>query len=423
MTLVGPSPFRQEIRPAVSQVDRLAFIGDLCPRTADPVIGLTVSPALRGLLARSDLLTANIECPLTLAPPSKTGGVVLRSRPEGIEALSSLGIGLAVLANNHISDCGDEGLADTVRALADRGIPIVGAGQTSDEASAPFIFQGDSGTFAFLASSYTDPNTPSMAGKDTAGANPVDLERTLEQTRELREAGCQVIVIFHGGWEYYRIPSPRHRALMQAFSRAGASLVVGHHCHVFLGHESTPSGLVFHGLGDFFLHAERNQSMQGTGSGLALMVEMDGEGPVAFTTYFVTPDYDDGCVSLVSGNSAVGLRQIFDDSSRVLIDEREYRKAWRKECARNVFGFNERGGPSIRGSLRKAGRSLQYLGKLRATRGPSGQGRSSGRSGPAPSLQELARDALLGLPYIFEDHFNRTRLKDPDRVVSGDKVW
>lgn len=97
-----------------------------------------IAPAL----ALADLVSVNLETvvadlPAADAYPGKRW--LLQTPPDGLAAFGPLGVGVASLANNHQRDWLDVGVAATLDALDERGIPRVGAGLGEDEAAEPLV--------------------------------------------------------------------------------------------------------------------------------------------------------------------------------------------------------------------------------------------------------------------------------------------
>ena len=94
---------------------------------------------VREQLLDADLRVANLESPLVsenTEPPFPDKGVHHRGSLRGIEGLKYARFDIVQLANNHISDYGDEGIQNTVKALRDAGIDFVGLrGEYEAEAS------------------------------------------------------------------------------------------------------------------------------------------------------------------------------------------------------------------------------------------------------------------------------------------------
>lgn len=114
------------------------------PRDGDPLIPAgtraegarhvvsAVAPAFR----LGDVVTVNFESVAADLPSSDIypgKRFILRSHPDTLAGLESLGVTVAALANNHVRDYMDGGLAQTLDAFRDHGIPAVGATLDPDD--------------------------------------------------------------------------------------------------------------------------------------------------------------------------------------------------------------------------------------------------------------------------------------------------
>ena len=63
------------------------------------------------------------------------------------------------------------------------------------------------------------------------GSRPFDCYDTIADVREAKANADKVIVIYHGGKENCRYPSPRMRKLTHALVDAGADVVACQHSH------------------------------------------------------------------------------------------------------------------------------------------------------------------------------------------------
>lgn len=110
---------------------------DGTPVVKDPAEARAAVAAVAPLMAAADASTVNVETvigtlPADQAYPGKR--YLLQSPPAMTAALTDMGVDLAMLGNNHVSDWRDEGVASTRRELAAAGIPSVGAGMNAEEA-------------------------------------------------------------------------------------------------------------------------------------------------------------------------------------------------------------------------------------------------------------------------------------------------
>lgn len=152
------------------------------------------------------------------------------------------------LANNHILDQGAQGLASTMQTLDAAGIAYAGAGHTRAEARKPWIRQvGDQKIGIYCCAEHEF----SIAPPDSPGANPFDPLESFDDVASLRKDCDYLIVLYHGGKEHYRYPSPNLQKICRKFVRAGANLVVCQHSHCVGCKEDYQDGTIVYGQGNF----------------------------------------------------------------------------------------------------------------------------------------------------------------------------
>jgi poly-gamma-glutamate synthesis protein (capsule biosynthesis protein) len=164
------------------------------------------------------------------------------------DAIRSAGFGVVSLANNHIRDMGDGGVQDTLVACADAGLKTVGAGSNLAEATRPLIVGVGATRLAILAFA---EHEFSIATGSSAGAWPLDPIDNHRQIREIRGQVDFVLVILHGGNEWYALPSPRMAKTCRFLVESGADAVVCHHGHVPSGVETYRGTPIVYGTGNF----------------------------------------------------------------------------------------------------------------------------------------------------------------------------
>lgn len=152
------------------------------------------------------------------------------------------------LANNHMMDFGEEGLAETKSRLTARGIPFVGAGDL-ETAITPMILEEAGKKIGVLACAELQFG---MAEEGTVGIAPMGAW-LFDAVRQLKQKVDVVIVSCHIAVEMIPAPSPRLRAFYQALIDAGATIIHGHHAHVPQGWEKYKDGYIFYGLGNFLV--------------------------------------------------------------------------------------------------------------------------------------------------------------------------
>ena len=92
-----------------------------------------LSPEIRQYLRDADFAVANVECPLTDRSIRSERVLNHACSPEAGAFLRENGILYWSLANNHIMDCGAEGLADTIRCAEENGCNDIRFAESVDD--------------------------------------------------------------------------------------------------------------------------------------------------------------------------------------------------------------------------------------------------------------------------------------------------
>lgn len=191
----------------------------------------------------------NLEVPLTdeWHPIAKCGPNLIApiATIKGLKAINPHFFGLA---NNHILDQGVEGLESTVKVLEDAGIEYSGVGQNLDEASKPFIKEINGKRIGIYCCA---EHEFSIATKFTPGANPFDPLVSFDDVKALKNKSDSIIVLYHGGKEHYRYPSPQLQRVFRKFADCGADIVVAQHTHCIGCMEEYKGCTLIYGQGNF----------------------------------------------------------------------------------------------------------------------------------------------------------------------------
>ena len=228
------------------------FAGDVCvpAGTRFPAHGRPVPWApLVSKIRAHDIAFANLECPLTLrARAIDKAGPSLWGDPGLALMLADGGFDGVTLANNHVLDAGAIGVEDTIAACQEVGLSTVGAGADLAAAEAPLVAEVGGLRIAVVACAEREF---SIAGRRSAGAAPLDPWRTPELVREAARSADVVIVVLHGGNEFFALPRPGLVAACRGLVAAGAHAVVCHHAHVAGPVEVFRGAPIFYGTGNF----------------------------------------------------------------------------------------------------------------------------------------------------------------------------
>lgn len=228
---------------------------------------------VRELLTQAAIGFGNLEGPLTgRGQPAGQKQYVFRSPPDKVApALARAGIRVVALANNHTMDYGNEGLADTMRALTDAGIRYAGAGESLTAARRPAVIETSAARVAFLAYSLTFPEE-FWATATTPGTAFGHEHHVRADIAAARKHADIVIVSFHWGREGTNVLRDYQIQLGRAAIDAGASAVLGHHPHILQAVERYRDGVILYSLGNFVFGS---YSADATRSTIALLTFRD----------------------------------------------------------------------------------------------------------------------------------------------------
>lgn len=251
-------------------------VGDIGPSRPDPD---TLFDYVRPTLQRADVAFAQLELPISergarLPQVRHTD----RSPKAAAPALRRAGFTVASMAGNHCMDWGADAMFDTVHALRESGLSVVGVGANIGEARKPVINEVKGRRVAFLAYSsilpmgfWAEENRPGCAPMrawtmyeqvehDQPGTpcrvhtfpNRDDLKALTDDIRKIRKEVDFIAVSLH--WGIHFIPgviADYQRDVGRAAIDAGADVILGHHAHILKGVDVYQGKPIFYSLCNF----------------------------------------------------------------------------------------------------------------------------------------------------------------------------
>ncbi len=303
------------------------FLGDVCPtKISGELFAQKDVQALfadaASLFLDKDLAAVNLECALTEHDvPIKKFGPPLKAPEETAQTLKKLGVTLCGLSNNHVFDYGIKGAKDTVRALEEAGIAYTGFGNDYEDSRKSYTLEKDGESIAVIA---VCEHEYSYALEDRMGSRPFDEYDTIEDIRAAKATHDRVIVIYHGGKEMCRYPSPRLMKLCRAMVRNGADVVLGQHSHCISAYECYEGGHILYGQGNFHFSYENQDPMWYS----CLAVSYDTQSHEIAFTPLVMRGYS---VELAKGEEKDAILAEFEERNRSVSDG-SWRDGWHAFC-------------------------------------------------------------------------------------------
>lgn len=246
---------------------RLLYVGDI--KLADSAAATIrnrgyahLFAATVGLLRNADLTVGNLEGPITAKGRKKTNKRwSYKVPPAAATALARAGFDLMNLANNHIQDCGDIGIRESMEHLRKAGVEPFGGGMNAVQAHRPVVRVVRGLRVANLG--YIPP-WMRLRGKKTslrglawtrsrgggAWGSRRRVKRDIQRARNVFGADI-VVVSFHMGDRYQRTPEPFERDVCHAAIDAGADVVIGHGTHIMGPIEVYRKRPIFYSVGNF----------------------------------------------------------------------------------------------------------------------------------------------------------------------------
>ena len=260
-----------------------------------------VDAALKALLDSAGYRMFNLEVPLTdeQTPIPKCGPNLIASTASAA-GIQALGADFLTLANNHILDQGKAGLSSTVETLDRLKIAHAGTGESLEKAAAPYTFTLDGKTIGVYCCA---EHEFSIATESSAGANPFDPLESPDHVAELKKSADYVIVLYHGGKEHYRYPSPKLQKVCRKLVDKGADLVICQHSHCIGCREVYGAGTIVYGQGNFLFDDCEDECWQ---TGLLVCLDTAQLGTVDYI-----PLEKRGCSVALAGENAAQILEGF----------------------------------------------------------------------------------------------------------------
>lgn len=319
---------------------KISFLGDVYPGpeiTKSLVEGTRISKSIRNLIDKADFSMFNLEAPLTSNQKSilKTGPAI-KGSTDFTSLIKQLGFDAVSLANNHILDFGEKGLNDTIDSLKKNKVAVFGAGMNRMDAMKELVLKKQGLEIALVAFAENEWSTILENG---SGANPVNAVDNFNQIVNLKNKYDHVVVVHHGGNEFYELPSPGLKKLFHFYVDVGASAVINHHTHCISGFEVYQNAPIFYSLGNFIFEKAGSDPMWNRG--LHVVLEFD-KGTVQFEYDFIEYSPSIGEILVLQGNDRCNSKEKITKLNQIIEDNDKLKKSfdlWVKKNSRSYKSY------------------------------------------------------------------------------------
>ncbi len=290
--------------------------------------GKVFDKGMRDLFRSADEVIVNLECVVTdKDTPIKKFGPNLNAPFGTGDVLKEAGVTLCALSNNHIFDFGKAGMKDTFAELERCGLPYTGYGQNVQDARKNYILEKDGKKVAVIN---VCEHEYSYALENREGAREYDPYDTSDDIMSAKKNADYVIVIYHGGKEHCRYPSPRLLKLCRSMVHHGADVVLCQHSHCIGCYEKYQGSHILYGQGNFHFawKMETEEKCRMWDTGLVAVIDIDDKGLKfdMLPTVMQAP-----CLCLAEGEEKQQLLDELYERSKSLHNG-EWYKGWQAFC-------------------------------------------------------------------------------------------
>jgi poly-gamma-glutamate synthesis protein (capsule biosynthesis protein) len=211
-----------------------------------------ISDELVNILNKSDLCIGNLESPVSNKDKivKKNGFCAEYQTLMQIEKINMVSLG-----NNHVFDCGIDGVFDTINRLKDVRIKWSGVIDDHEDIVTPVEYNVKNKKIA-IYSCVVDECIGNDDRKNNIKLIKISDKRVQDSIKKYKSISDIIIVLIHGGNEMISYPQPSFKKICRQVIENGADMVVTTHPHVLGGFEEYMGKYIFYSMGDFIFDAD-----------------------------------------------------------------------------------------------------------------------------------------------------------------------
>lgn len=330
----------------------ISFVGDLmCHSTQynyarvdkDSFDFRPVYREIKNYLSSPDFTIGNLETVTAGRQAGYSGYPFFNTPDDYITALKDAGFDLLVTANNHSLDKGEKGVLRTIEQIHNNDLHRVGTFTSQKDRDSIRVFNINGINAAILSYSYGTNGIEKPKGKEYI-VNLIDYNLIEKDITQARSTADIVIVYYHFGDEYKRLPNQYQKEVVNKSIESGADIIIGSHPHVIqpvdfykTQNAKLDTGFIAYSLGNFI----SNQRWRYSDAGVILNINITknftadslfisevnylptwvfrGE-TTAGKEYIILPSqsYDDSLYYFLSAEHKNQMKQAFEDTRSIL---------------------------------------------------------------------------------------------------------
>ncbi len=287
---------------------------------------------LVNIMNSADIRVFNLETPLIKkSSPIKKCGPVLGIDDSVITGIKMINPTCLTMANNHIMDHGENGLDNTIKVLENNGINYLGVGENINKLSSYYIKVINNLKICFYACA---EHEFSIATDFKPGATPFDPLTTYDEIINLSKKCDFLVVLYHGGKEFYPYPSPNLQKYCRKFIDKGADLVICQHSHCIGCQEDYNGKKIIYGQGNFIFDDGTN--IPEWNYGFLIKLVIDGIHKIR-NINFVVIERKENCIRIADRDKSDRIIKDFRKRSEDLKDDLFVKNKYKNFSNENLY--------------------------------------------------------------------------------------
>ena len=201
------------------------------------------------IIKNADYSICNLEGPIL--PENSISHIGVYQQNLTTKNLKNAGFDMLLLANNHITDRGNEGLKFTITEAKRFSFDYIGAGFSFEEVYKAKIIKINELKFGLIniCEAQVGQFVDNQQEYGYAWMSHSYIEKLIERTKKEVD---YLLLFVHAGLEHYDLPLIEYRKLYKRYCDLGVDCVIGSHPHVAQGIEKYNNKYIFYSLGNFY---------------------------------------------------------------------------------------------------------------------------------------------------------------------------
>ncbi len=213
---------------------------------------------VKNIIKSADFSLGNLETVIAGREKKYSGYPLFNSPFEYLEAIKNAGFDLLFTSNNHCMDRGKSGLINTIEKIKELGLINSGTYKNQNERDSILIIDVRGIKAAVLSYTFSTNGIIVPDGGNYL-VNVIDTNLIKSDTDRAKKLQPDLILVyFHFGEEYSRMPSAFQKEIVNKTIKYGAGIILGSHPHVIqklekfkCNYGKLDSGFAAYSLGNF----------------------------------------------------------------------------------------------------------------------------------------------------------------------------